>query len=251
MQLLFHCKECNSPVLPLKLAGFHQGFRRRSLALYCHSRVRFKSCSFFRKYDSILPVTVLVFRLWKWLTTACVSCCHADWAIWPRWPFTCHSMRTQWQYEESCPASCAGEGSRRICESCASTLCPQGSACGLTSHEWSTGRGWLCIQTWRGDKRADVMQLWRVLTFKGLDVSQWRKSERNTWHKYDVNPDTNHMPFMLWVFCVLSLLFSCNPGTQIVSDGECFGLEAALCLCLAGLMCSGRSSGRLRKINSP
>lgn len=55
---------------------------------------------------------------------------------------------------------------------------------------------------------------------------------------------------MLWVFCVLSLLLSCSPGTQLVLDGECFGLEAALCLCLAGLICSGRSPGRLRKRNS-
>lgn len=94
------------------------------------------------------------------------------------------------------------------------------------------------------------MQLWESFDFKGLDVSQWRKPERNTWHKYDLNPDTNHMQLILWVFHVLSLSLSCSSGTQLVAGGGWFGLEAALWLCLVSPLCSGRSSRRLRKRNS-
>lgn len=94
------------------------------------------------------------------------------------------------------------------------------------------------------------MKLWESFDFKGLDVRQWRKPEM--WIRHMI-PDTILIQITCHyccVFHVLPLPLSCSPGTQLVSGGEWFGLEAALWLCLTGPLCSGRSSGRLRKRNS-
>lgn len=162
---------------------------------------------------------VLIFRLWKWLITVCVSWYHSEPCVQDG-----PSHTAAWEHTDSershallLRARRAGECSRSICESFASAPCPHAcSVCGLTSRAQSAGRRRLCIRVWRGGKRG---QMWcscgRVLAFKGLDVSQWRKPERNTWHKYNVNPDTNLMPLILWVlpcFVTIVLLQSWRPA---------------------------------------
>lgn len=163
---------------------------------------------------------VLIFRLWKWLITVCVSWCHSDWAMWPRWPFTHCSMRTYWQWKKSCAASpcppCWWVQQEYLWELCQRSVSPGMQCLWPDFPAQSAGRRQLCIRVWRGGKRG---QMWcscgRVLAFKGLDVSQWRKPERNTWHKYNVNPDTNLMPLILWVlpcFVTIVLLQSWSPA---------------------------------------
>lgn len=102
-------------------------------------------------------------------------------------------------------------------------------------------------------ERVDVMQLAEFwLQGSGCEPFLLVKKTRDVNMRYDTwhNPDTNYMPLILWACHVLSLPLSCSPGTQLVSGGGWFGLEAALWLCLTGPLCSGRSSGRLGKRNS-